>query len=139
MTNVAGSQYDITNNSNLSGAFAGAFGTDILPTDFTAVASSSTVGSFSGTVEVSLTLVPSNSSGVAVPGDTPVTHTFDPGLDIIDLNNSATDSSMSGIGVGSPIDVFAFADGSVFTVQLTSYTGPGAPGGSRYRSVTGTC
>jgi hypothetical protein len=42
---------------------------------------------------------------------------------------------MSGIGAGSPIFDYDFAHGEVFEVQLTSCTGPGAPGGNGIGSL----
>jgi hypothetical protein len=129
--------YNITNNSNTSGLFAGALGTDILPTNFTAVATSATVATFNGLVTDTITLTPTNSSGVALPGDSAVSHTFTTDLDIEDLNTNQTDSSMTNVGAGSPVIAYSFADGSVFDVQLTSYTGPGAPSGTGLGSLQG--
>jgi hypothetical protein len=126
-----GSQYNVTAHFNSSGIQAGAFGSQIIPSDFVAVATSNTPTSFDGMVTETISLIPSTINGTPIAGDSYVSHTFTPTLDIENLDNSDTESIMTaGVGAGSPIQTYSFADGSVFTVQLSSYTGPGAPGGT---------
>ncbi len=134
-TSVAGNQFNVTNGSNASGIFAGSFGSDIVATNFAAVASSATTGNFNGPVSLQLTLRPTDSLGNILPGDSPVTHTFNFNLNILALDSSQVVSSVTGLPT-LPFN-YNFADGTVFAVNLTGYVGPSAPNGVGSGSLGG--
>ncbi len=126
-TTVSGNVFNVTNGSNVSGSFSGGFGTDIVAANFAAVATSASTGTFSGLLNVAVTLIPTDSLGNALLGDSPVTHVYTPTLNIIGLNSGGVSSNMTGLP--SAQQSFAFADGSVFSVFLQGYVGPSAPNG----------
>jgi len=125
-TTQPGTYITVTNGHNTSGGFAGVGGTDIGLADFSVVAASNSPGTFNTAVTESITLTPSNNLGVALPGDTAVTHTF-----LLNysgtITNSSTDTTLT--GWPSVAQLYTFADGSVFSVDVTSYSGPGFDAG----------
>jgi hypothetical protein len=122
VTTQVGNVVNISDTSNLTGLFAGAAGSDIQLANFTVDATSPTTGTWSTNVTETITLTPSNSSGIALPGDSPVSHTFD--MDYSGaISNSSTASTLT--IVPSAPQLYDFTDGSVFSVYIKSYSGPG--------------
>jgi hypothetical protein len=131
----AGNNIQAATGSNNSGLFAGAFGTDIVTENFTANASSANNGTINSLVTESVTLVPSNNVGTPIPGDTPQTKTF---VETMTANVSSNAVTSNLVPIPNPaIQTYTFADGSVYTVQITSYTGPSAPNSTGSGSLGG--
>ncbi len=125
-TTQAANYISVIDGSNLSGGHAGTSGTDIGVADFKVFATSNSEGTFNTGITETITLTPTNSVGVALIGDTPVTHVFLANYSG-SITNSSTNTTM--VGVGPSSQFYSFADGSVFEVSLTSYSGPGFNGG----------
>lgn len=125
-TTQAGNTIIVTNGSNNSGGYAGVAGTDIGVANFTISASSPLAGTFNTAVSETITLTPSTIGGTPLPADSAVTHVF-----LLNysgsINSSGTTTTM--VGAGPSSQFYSFADGSVFEVSLTSYSGPGFNGG----------
>jgi hypothetical protein len=131
----AGNNIQAATGSNNTGLFAGAFGTDIVVENFTANASSANNGTINTVVTISVSLTPSDNVGNPLPGDPPQTKTFTETL-TANVSSNAVTSLMTPIPNPS-IQTYSFPDGSVYTLQITSYTGPSAPNSTGSGSLGG--
>jgi len=134
-TTVSGNSINIANGSVTNGDFAGASGTDITTSIFTAITGSTTTGTFNNLITEAITLTATDSSGNQLAGDAPIVHTF-----TANYSGSVDSNSVSTLMTGLPtaFQTYTFADGSVFQVRLVSYSGPGTSGtGSMGAHVNG--
>ncbi len=135
----------ITNSSNNTGIFAAGSGTntDLLTfvTNSSSTSTDSSVGTFNFPYQISVTMQPSDSFGVPIPGTTAQTKTLTGTLtgnltqQLNNLNNTFDNivNTSGAFPVGGPAEVlnYAYSDGSQFQVRaLVADFNPGSPPGT---------